>query len=95
MSSLASHFPNNRQQVRVSTEINLHPFRLVSGRFGMTFLSRTFISKNIVPQVASVTCQIPQSVHCSSFQLHKTKSFHLHSTGEIQLHIPAWSDVFS
>jgi len=80
MSSLASHFPYNRQQVRVSTKISLgHPFRLVSGRFGMTLLNSTFIWKNMHSQVATFTCQILQSVRCTSFQLHKTKSFHLHS----------------
>jgi hypothetical protein len=87
MSSLVSHFPYHSQQVRVSTKISLHPFRLVCGRSGMTFLSRTFISKNTVSQVASVTCQILHSVHCGSFQIHKTKSFHLHSTEEMQSYI--------
>jgi len=88
MSLLAPHFPYNRQQVRVSTKINLgHPFRLVSGRFGMTFLNNTFISKNMHSQVATVTCQILQSVCSASFQLHKTKSFHSHSTDKIHSYI--------
>ena len=83
---LTSRFPYNRQQVRVSSKISLgHPFRWVSGRVGMTY--RTFISKNILSQVASVTCQILQSVRCTSFQLHKTKSFHLHSTCKIDSYI--------
>ena len=88
MSSLASHFPYNRQQVRVSTKISLgHPFRPFSGTVGMTFLNRTFISKNVLSQVASVTCRILQNVHCASFQLHKTKSFHLQSTHKIHSYI--------
>jgi hypothetical protein len=40
----------------VSTKINLHPLiRPVSGGFGMAFLSKAFVSKNVVSEIAAVT----------------------------------------